>query len=348
MNPARPLMWLCAAALAAVAGGCTFDQGERLEIDAFLAEWDRLVPREDEPAAGLPPAPAGTRRTYRIGPDDELEVSITGVHAPGAVAVLNCRVASDGTVNLPLLPGGRFAVAGRTAAECVQALHGAYSPRFIRNPRIAVRVGEPSLSAVVVSGAVATPGLVRLRSDEMDAATALARAGWLRENATGLVRVRGAGGSEEFRLDRPADLSRARNRRLADGDALEAETRPAEAAFVTGLVRTPGAVPLPARGRMDLLQLLAACGGTRDDVDPRSATLVRAAPDGRVLRARIDLNELFAGRTPPVPVRVGDVLDVHHTDRTRTLEFARLVVQAAVNAGVNAAAAPLAAAGGGR
>jgi polysaccharide export outer membrane protein len=106
--------------------------------------------------APAPAATAAVTSSYRIGPDDTLEIMVYQV--PELTRTV--QVDSAGQFNLPLV--GRVDAAGRTADEISALLTEKLDGRYLKDPLITVLVKQAANQRVTVDGAVIKPGVYTL------------------------------------------------------------------------------------------------------------------------------------------------------------------------------------------
>jgi len=107
---------------------------------------------EDFTAAATPGSVA-----YKIGPQDELEVSVFKV--PELTRTV--QVAEVGTINLPLV--GEVPAAGRTARDIERDLTAKLGAKYLQSPQVTVSVKEYNSQRVTIEGAVRKPGVYPIR-----------------------------------------------------------------------------------------------------------------------------------------------------------------------------------------
>lgn len=334
----RLSLLLAAAVLISAAPGCVYDQGKRMELDEFLGKIKEEEDFDTPSTAILPDEAARKQRmdVYQVGAGDVVEISIMGLVAPRAYSSILRRVRQDGTIMLPLLDGNdtTINVDGLKPEEIEQKVTEKYAPNYIKDPQVTVMVANYKTVPVIVMGQVNQPGVINLKRDEMNVLTAVMRAGWMRDTSNGRVTVKKAkGGLESYHLNLAADVSRALNELLEDGDIVEVERRAADAAYVMGLIRSPGPISMAAGGRLTFLQLLASAGGPDYNLDPRECTLIRVADNGNIYRVRVDFEDIMSARKPDFEIKPGDIVDVHHTYKTRAFETINKFIK--VGAGVD-------------
>jgi polysaccharide export outer membrane protein len=245
-------------------------------------------------AAGLQPA---ADSSYRVGAADELRIVVFDEPSLSG----SFRVDVDGSIPYSLV--GRIAVAGRTAREIEQLLTQRLLDGYVRQPRVTVEVTQFRSRKVFIMGEVRTPGQYALDGD-VTLLEVLALAGALTETAGDQISVRrakepatavGAALPEDpatvevLRISL-AELQSGRtstNVVLSDGDTIIVP--PASRVFVTGHVRTPGAVVL--RGRLTVQQAIALAGGLTERGSNRGIKVRREIATGQFEEIEVRLTD---------------------------------------------------------
>jgi polysaccharide export outer membrane protein len=240
------------------------------------------VAGRQQPAA-QPPA---VESAYRVGPSDELKISVFDEPALSG----SFRIDVDGSIPYSLV--GRVVVTGKTVREIEQLLTARLLDGYVRQPRVTVEVAQYRSRKVFIMGEVRTPGQYALDGD-VTLLEVLALAGALTESAGEEISVRRAkeptakvGASlpddpatvEVVRVSLP-ELQSGRmssNLVLQDGDTIIVPAAPR--VFVTGHVRTPGAVVL--RGRLTVQQAIALAGGITERGSSRGIKVRREVTPG--------------------------------------------------------------------
>jgi protein involved in polysaccharide export with SLBB domain len=273
-----------------------------------------------------PPGP------YRLAAGDVVE--IRGPHALFARAteqataaqtdVHLARVDAKGEIQVPL--AGTVPAHGRTLLEIEAAVAEAVHPKFlVTRPSIVVRILEYHRVPVTVLGAVETPGIHELRTDQLTLFGALGAAGGILR-ATNLVvgarmiRVRRNGGEEERDVALPvkglnvpfADV------KLRGGETIEVERYEPDTFTVVGLVTKPGAYEYPPEVTYNLMQALAVAGGVDRVADPPYATVFRKDASGRIVPGTFEIYGDGLVESSVLPIKPGDVIVVEHTPVTWT------------------------------
>lgn len=259
----------------------------------------------------------------RVGPEDVLLISFTGMEAVGLLAPLTVRVDRNGEIDLPLV--GALQVGGLELEDVDDRVRDAYVPSVFRDAVVFVALVVPKVTNVVVRGAVAAPGLVPLRRTERNLLFAVMGAGGAAELASGevtLQRVRRTSESVRLNLRNPKDLQAALSLDpLENGDIVTVHAAMPNTVFVGGLVMAPRSQTFTSGVRMNVLQVLAAAGGLRTDISPKEGTLIRRMSDGKDLQVKLNLDRIASGRDPNFLLAPGDILWVPYTLSTRIQEF---------------------------
>jgi len=233
-----------------------------------------------QPVGPLPPASQAPRtqaldRTYVLGPDDVIEVTVWGYPDLTRVAA----VRPDGMVSVPL--AGTVPASARSVDQLTEALSQAYAV-YILNPRVSVIVKEFRKIRVSVLGQVARPGTYQLPPgsgilDVLSAAGGATDVAALKE-----ARLLKPGISPQV-VDLQSALigAPAANIRLHGGETLVVPEDLANLVSVTGEVVRPGRYRI--KGEMRLLDALLAAGGITERASVTQARLVRASRESESL-----------------------------------------------------------------
>jgi polysaccharide biosynthesis/export protein len=244
-----------------------------------------------------PVAPATVDGSYRVGASDELKIIVFDEAALSGTF----RVDADGSIPYSLV--GRVAVAGKTVREVEQLLAARLLDGYVRQPRVTVEVAQFRSRKVFIMGEVRTPGQYALDGD-VTLLEVLALAGALTESAGDEISVRrskesaaavGAAlpddpGTVEVVRVSLAELQGGRtagNLVLQDGDTIIVPA--ASRVFVTGHVRTPGAVVL--RGRLTVQQAIALAGGFTERGSNRGIRVRRESTPGTFVEVEVKLTD---------------------------------------------------------
>ena len=260
---------------------------------------------------------------FRLTTGDVVLITIIPAEQTVPPMPFQVRVHSNGEIQVPL--AGAVGVGNVTLEEAESAIRSSLVPEYHRQVVVYVQVVDPVTTDVVVIGAVMMPGLVNLRQHERNLLVATATAGRSTADASGLVTLRrfdDPDHPEQYNLYDPRDLRRALALApLSNGDIVEVHSGKSNTVFIGGLVNVSGPQTYPAGTRVTALQALAAAGGTRSDLVPTEATLIRRIGDDDV-HVKLDLFRLVTGRDKNIELAAGDILWVPHTVWTRAHELA--------------------------
>lgn len=222
---------------------------------------------------------------YRIGPMDEVSVTVASPVPQPEFADKKYRVQSDGTIILPHLakPVKVGDLTVQKARELIrQALIDA---KQYDNPTVDVVITEYRNSSVTVQGAVRAPGNTNLRADRMTLSDAISQAGGFQTNAGSRVWVRGPkrpkpeadvqieDQGEVYRRD---DISQGRvDVAVYDGDMIFVEVAPHF--YVTGYVKNSSAEFSWSPG-ITLQKAIAMAGGVAPEGAQNRISIERKDP----------------------------------------------------------------------
>lgn len=321
--------------LGAWAAGCS---EHRISLDEFVAmnqEMQQAVGADvSAESAALIDRELGP---YRIGQGDVLGVSITSLEQAAPFPALMVRVDRDGNIDLPNV--SQVKVAGLELEDVDKAIHNSYVPAVFRDVVVYATLVEPRTTNVLVRGAVALPGMVRLPRSERNLVLAITTAGGASDLASGKITLR--------RVRRPTeevvlDLTTPQGVRAAlsldpleNGDIIIVHAAMPNMVFVGGLVNAPQPQAYPAGVGVTVLQAIAGSAGLRTDVFPKEATLTRHMQDGTDVHVKLNLGRIACGKDPNISLAAGDILWVPHTIATRIQEWVSQNVFFRVGASVN-------------
>jgi polysaccharide biosynthesis/export protein len=225
-------------------------------------------------------------RNYLVGTDDVLEFGILSLDTPGEVTVLARTVRHDGMVGLPLV--GDVKVAGVSPRALEDTVTSAYAGKYIKGPSVTVKVSEYRSAPVVVTGAVAQPGIFYLRHNNSTVLEILGDAsGVTPEAGDELIIVRnpdpegGAGDETPAPKDRPKPRKKPTLTPVvttaSDGGPLMAESGLASIAPLEPEVEPDSDVPTPEMITVNLRDLLVD-GDVRMNVIIESGDIITVPP----------------------------------------------------------------------
>jgi polysaccharide export outer membrane protein len=151
-----------------------------------------------DPTAGLPPLPEETRSGYRLGPEDQVKVTV--FNDPRLTGEF--RITDAGMLALPLV--GSVQAAGRTTTQVERAVERVMAQRnLFRDPSVAIQVIE--YRPVFVLGQVERGGRFPYQPG-MTALSAVAVAGGFNyralQDSVSVTRIGEDGRAQEFRATR--------------------------------------------------------------------------------------------------------------------------------------------------
>jgi len=194
-------------------------------------------------------------------------VATAGPVGPGADASTSAATAPpagfmvdhDGMIQFPY--AGPIKVAGMTQDQARNLLTSKLS-KYIKNPRVTLRVQSYRSKRVYVDGEVKNPGLQAINDIPMTLVEAINRAGGvLPTGDQSQILVNRAG--ENYHINLPQLVQRGVNPAsimLTNGDVVRVRSRDESKVFVSGEVVSPRALPMH-NGRLTLNEALGESGG---------------------------------------------------------------------------------------
>jgi polysaccharide export outer membrane protein len=254
---------------------------------------------------------------YLIGPDDLLSISVL----ESADLSRDVRVASDGTIGLPLLAEHPH-VAGLTLSQAEALLKKKYQESGILNdPNISIALKELESKPVTVSGAVHQPGVFQV-SGSVRLLRLLSMAGGLSEGAGTSVQVihEEASGKQNVTEVHVSDLRLGledANVPVKGGDIVNVP--PAGAVYVLGAVNRPGRYVLPSdTDQTTVLNVLALAADTTRTAKLSQTVLLRRKGSSKdVEQIPLDLKKIRTQEQPDIVVQANDVLFVPDSSAKR-------------------------------
>lgn len=143
----KPAGFLLAFLLTVLLAGC--GGGEAIRNSATVAQ---LPPPDTTDVTG-----AYTGETeYRLGPQDQIEISVFGVQQLSQTV----RVNSNGQISLPLV--GAVMAGGKTIPDLERDITARYADGYLQNPQVTIFVKEFASQRITVEGQVKQPGIYPL------------------------------------------------------------------------------------------------------------------------------------------------------------------------------------------
>lgn len=244
-----------------------------------------------------------TTQTLRIGPSDEVDVTVFG--APDLSA--HSRVDVDGNVFVPMV--GPVHVIGMTSAEAGQAIAEKLQEKDIMNhPQVSVFLKEYTNSEISVGGEVNKPGVYSALGPHR-LLDILQTAGGPTDKAgnTVIISHRGTNKPLTVELSKDPVTMATNNVDLQPGDTVIVSK--AGIVYVLGEVYRPGGYISSSAGGVTVLQVMAAAGGPTRFAAAGKTRLLRRTTDG-LKETSIPLPKLLAGKVGDIPVQPDDILYV--------------------------------------
>ncbi len=310
------------------------EEARRERLEQVLAEWVKQSGVDDE--------------DYRIGPEDILRIDILSLERANETASLKRTVENDGSISLPWV--GRVNVGGLIPREAEQLVRDAYDTRFLRNPQISVTVDQHRSHAVVMTGAVAKPGVYFLKRSSASILEIISMAGGLAAAAGNELLILRAAETPAVTEDaddvdaaedqEPAshDAVMVDLRRLVEdgdirlnvsvraGDVISVPSRRRAFIYVLGYVQGPGAREFDPKQGITALNALAMSGGLSPQGRADNVFIVRETQDGGRRVIPIDLAKIAHGVRPDLPMHAGDTMVVGSSVLMKMTEFIRPTV----------------------
>jgi polysaccharide export outer membrane protein len=264
-------------------------------------------------APGFGQDPASARELqgseYRIGPRDMLEIKVFGQEKLTTTA----RVSADGKITFPML--GEVQVDGLTSSELERKLAQLLG-QYYQNPEVSVLIKEHQSRQVSVLGAVAKTTFVELVGSQTLLQAITAAGGITKDAAREIVitRTLGDGSTTPIRIlieDLMADP--AQNILLEPGDIINVQVDREVSIYVTGQVKSPGALKVMRSRMPKLTQALAQAGGFTERARTRKVLIRRTDEKGQEKIFEVDANEIYKGKKKDFPLQENDVIFVTET-----------------------------------
>ena len=294
-------------------------------------------------------APHLKRTDYRMGTGDILEVTIPSLDTPNTSTRVSLEIREDGTINLPL--AGKLTCSGMTTEQCRSAIKKAYDGKFLKNPDVSVKVTGFNSVAIIVTGAVESPGRYTLTQNRSTLFEMLARANGLAEghgDSIFVIRKPPAdpATSKVPEEEKPrlieVDLTDLMNTSNLDAnivvlgdDIITVPPKTERFVYVLGYVNRPGSFTLKEDQDIDTTRILAMAGGLTATARGENSYIIRETENGQLVEP-IDLKDISLGKAPPVFMRSGDTLVVGSSFMARLSEF----IKPSVSAGFSVAPVP--------
>lgn len=257
---------------------------------------------------------------YTLGAGDQFVIQVQDLQE---ISQKTVRIDPGGFVDLPL--AGRLEAAGLTL-EQFKAQVGSRLAKYINNPEISITLTESGNQPVSVVGEVSNPGVHQLAGSRR-LLEVISLSGGLKPTAGPTVLVTreaqwGPIDAPHVKVD-PATQSSTASFSI---DSLMASAKPeeniviepndvisiprAELIYVVGDVKKAGGFQLSTHPTMSVLQALSLAEGLGPDDSAKHAHVLRrvADGDGTPRDIPVDVQKIFAGKAPDMPLFANDVL----------------------------------------
>ncbi|MFC2157722.1 polysaccharide biosynthesis/export family protein [Acidobacteriota bacterium] len=238
---------------------------------------------------------------YKIGPRDELEISVIDVKELQKIRI---RVTEDGKIILPLL--GEIVVEGLTGTQLERRIAQLAEQRIISNPQVSVYMVDFASKRVLIMGAVKNPGSQALLG-RMRLVRAIAEAGDFTADAGNkilITRELADGSSSIITVSREELFIKGDTRfnlPLEPNDVVYVPVDKKVTIYVMGQVRSPGAHEIKESKLPTLLQMIAIAGGLTDRASKRGITVQWTDENGKKQKKKYNLSDIEKMRvTDPI------------------------------------------------
>ena len=252
-------------------------------------------------ASAQAPPPQPAERDYVIGPEDVLDIQVWGNKDLNQTVF----VRPDGRTSLPLV--GEIGVAGKTVQQLQDHL-GAVYEKTVKGAVVTVIVKEIRSRPVYFIGGFGKPGLMQL-TRELTLLQAISIVGGVLPNADAekgfLLRGDKRIPIDFNRLVQRGDLTQ--NPKLEPGDSIVVPL--ADAVYVNGEVRTPGAVKYT--GDLTILKAITQVGGLTPLAAPGRVDVLRGTSEKKE-RIRVDVDRMMRSpdENPDIRLQPNDIIFV--------------------------------------
>jgi len=234
-------------------------------------------------------------------------------------------VAGDGSIDFSF--AGRIQIAELTPGEAARKLEKALEKDFFKEATVSVSIANFVEGDVMVTGEVATPGVLPFRGDAiLTLMEAIVRSGGMTPDAAGervrILRWAPGGGMERETIEvnvkeMGENFDYSRDQYLRPRDIVvvprRGENEASSEFLALGEVRSPGFHPY-AHG-MDVIKAVTLVGGLGEFADWEKGRILRPRKDGTYSVLPVDLSRLFsaADMSVNVPLEPRDIFFVPST-----------------------------------
>ena len=245
---------------------------------------------------------ASNNDNYVLRPNDVISLS---VYEEQDLSV-KVRILKTGQASFPLI--GSVDVSGLSVANASEKIRELYEKDYLVNPKLTLAVDEYSTDYVSVIGAVKSSGQLPIpASGNLDLGSAIASAGGVSDNADlqRIQLIRAGGSSATYTLEQIQGSAGRIVLQPGDRIIVNESLYVRKYVSILGQVRTPGAVPFPLDGKLDLVTAIAKAGGLTDLANPRKISINRK---GTV--TVVDFKEISQRGDIPYTLQPDDIITV--------------------------------------
>ncbi len=240
---------------------------------------------------------------YILQPNDTLKLDV--YEEPDLTC--SVRILKTGEASFPLI--GSLKISGLSVSAAASKIRELYAKDYLADPKLTLTVSDYSTQYITVVGAVMTPGQIPIPvSGDLDLVSVMARAGGLAANAdaNAILLARASGTTSRFSMAE-IQSGNAGRIKLGAGDRITVSQSIYVGKTITilGQVRTPGPLPFPVDGRLDLVKAVAMAGGLTDLANPRKITINRK---GKI--SVVDYKAISQQGDQPLLLQPDDILTV--------------------------------------
>ena len=246
---------------------------------------------------------------YRMGPNDVIDINVIGF------ADLNRRVkvSAEGKITLPYL--GEIDVNNLTKSELEKKLTALIEEKYMQNPQVTVTIAEYQSRKVFLVGAVNKSGPYEL-TGRLTLLKLISQAGGLTPAAgEEIVIMRQLPDGTKTSLHISVDDLILKGDPSLDiplqpDDIISIPAEELVQIYITGQVRTPGALSVKKSAIPTLLRAVAQAGGLTDRAAKGSVVIKRTDEAGKETNIRINIDDIMKGKKPDFQLRENDVVIV--------------------------------------
>ena len=264
--------------------------------------------------------------TYHIGVGDVLQVKIFQLLDLDREAVLLVTVDRKGQIYLPQL--SHVEVEGLTGKQVQEELVTRLAKRFIRNPKVDVRIHKYNSKVVMVLGLVSRPGPQTLDSDNTTLLDVIAKAGGIRMGATLDIEIlrqgyNPAGIQGNSTGSKPAEYVREVvpisklfleeghgqvNPIINPGDVVKIRPSNDGHVYLAGEVERPGVSTF--RRPMTILPAVPCAGGATKVAATKKCQIIRRDSEGAEKEIIVDLDKIRKGEQTNILLARNDTIHI--------------------------------------